>query len=73
MQIPTSPLHFIPGLLRQLQAAPGPQARSDARPAPAETPGRGRASTALRLDEAVRTLRAEGRVPPRGSLLDIQA
>ena len=29
--------------------------------------------TARTLDEAVSTLRAEGRLPPRGSLLDIRA
>lgn len=68
MQIPHNALNFISGLLRQppvtgLQPKAEPQAVSS----------RARSAIASNLEDAVRTLRAEGRIPPRGSLVDIQA
>lgn len=68
MQIPSNPLTFISGLLGQppvtgLQPKAEPQAASN----------RARSAIAPNLEDAVRTLRAQGRIPPRGSLLDIQA
>ncbi len=46
-----------------------------AKPAAASPSGAGTAglSTATTLAEAVRALRADGRLPPRGSLLDLSA
>jgi len=89
MQIPGNPLLAGPGFLNQPQpgtrqqvnpdlqakaAAPGaqiasnpvdPGARAGARSAPRAAPAT--------LEQAVRTLSAEGRLPPRGSLVDLRA
>jgi len=72
MQIPGNPLTLVSGLLRQPPLA-GLQPKADTRVAPAAAPGRARSGIAANLEDAVRTLRAQGRIPPRGSLLDIQA
>jgi hypothetical protein len=85
MQIPDTPLKFIAGLLTQPQAGsrpqidPARQAKTNAQTPPAgrrpaaAAAGLARLGTADALDQAVRTLRAEGRLPRRGSLLDITA
>ncbi len=89
MQIPKNPFSFAPGFPRASQPgarqqvndklqvkASAPGARESVRPArPAAesaggAPGLAGANT---LAEAVRALRADGRLPPRGSLLDLSA
>jgi hypothetical protein len=85
MQIPETPLKFIAGFLTQPQAGsrqqidPALQAKANAqtppsnrRPATAAA-GLLRLGSAETLDQAVQALRAEGRLPRRGSLLDISA
>jgi hypothetical protein len=88
MQIPEFPLSFGPGFLRQLQQGLRQQSGNEtqvkagavdtarpAKPAAKIPSGAGATglSTATTLAEAVRTLRADGRLPPRGSLLDFRA
>ncbi|HEX9791654.1 MAG TPA: hypothetical protein VGA60_13425 [Kiloniellales bacterium] len=83
MQIPHTPLKFIAGILTQPQAGsrshidPALPAKTDGQPRPSnrQTIAAGLAAlgTAEALDQAVRALRAEGRLPRRGSLLDISA
>ena len=88
MQIPEFPFSFGPGFLRQPQQGLRPQSGGEirveagavdtarpAKPAAKSASGGGATglSTATTLAEAVRTLRADGRLPPRGSLLDLRA
>ncbi len=85
MQIPENPFPFGSGFLRQpqpgdeLQVKAGAAGAVDtARPAgrgakSASGAGTAGLSTATTLAEAVRALRADGRLPPRGSLLDLSA
>lgn len=87
MQIPATSLKFLAGFLTQPQAGSGQQIDSTlqvkanaqtvatrVRPAARGAPGQlSQLGSAQTLDDAVRTLRAEGRLPPRGSLLDIRA
>jgi len=86
MQIPSTPLKFLAGFLTQPQAGsrqqidPALQVKANAQPVSARirssasaAPGVPQIGSAQTLDEAVRALRAEGRLPPRGSLLDIRA
>ncbi len=86
MQIPPTPLKLLAGFLAQPQAGSRPQidpaspvkanaqaAASRARPAAGAVPGLPQIASAQTLAEAVHTLRAEGRLPPRGSLVDIRA
>lgn len=86
MQIPPTPLKLLAGFLAQPQAGsrqqidPALQVKANAQPVPARirpatdaAPALSQIGAAQTLDEAVRTLRAEGRLPPRGSLLDIRA
>ena len=77
MQIPKNPIPFALGFLSQPQAG----SPSATRVAPAREPSakgvRAPDATGLAaansLDEAVRTLRADGRLPRRGSLIDLSA
>lgn len=85
MQIPDIPFLSGPGFLREPQ--PGTrqqvntelQVKAQANPAPEGTRPAGptaRAaglSSANSLDEAVRSLAADGRLPRRGSLIDLKA
>jgi len=86
MQIPDTPLKFIADLFTQPpvggrpQIEPPRQAKVNVQPAPAsprpatEAAARlSRLGAAETLDEAVQILRAKGRLPRRGSLLDIRA
>ncbi len=88
MQIPEFPLSFGPGFLRQLQQGIRQLSGSEnqvkagavdtarpAKPAAKSASGAGATglSTATTLAEAVRALRADGRLPARGSLLDLSA
>ena len=88
MQIPEFPFPFGPGFLRQpqpgvrQQTGAEPQVKAGAvdtaRPArrgakSASGVGTAGLSTATTLAEAVRALRADGRLPRRGSLLDLRA
>ncbi len=89
MQIPEFPFPFGPGFLRQPQPGIRQQAGAElqvkagavdtTRPATptaaksASGAGATGLSTATTLAEAVRALRADGRLPPRGSLLDLSA
>jgi hypothetical protein len=85
MQIPDTPLKFIAGLLTQPPAGnrpqidPARQAKATTQTPPANrrpaaaAAGLARLGTAEALDQAVQALRAEGRLPRRGSLLDITA
>ncbi len=85
MQIPPTPLKFLAGFLTQPQAGsrqqidPALQVKANAQPVSARVrpasnaPSLPQIGGAQTLDEAVRALRAEGRLPPRGSLLDIRA
>jgi hypothetical protein len=85
MQIPQFPFLNGPGILHQpqsgsrqqvnaelqvkAQAQGGPEAAR-----PAKSAARGAAvATAGSLDEAVRTLAEDGRLPRRGSLIDLKA
>ena len=80
MQIPKFPFPFGPGFLRQPQPGTRQQAGAElqvkagavdaARPARRGATG---LSTATTLAEAVRALGADGRLPRRGSLLDLSA
>ncbi len=81
MQIPKIPLPFGLGFLRQpqpgsrQQAGDEPQVKVGAVGAEKSASGAGAIglSTATTLAEAVRALRADGRLPSRGSLLDLSA
>ncbi len=88
MQVPEYPFPFGPGVPRQPQPGIRQQAGGElrfktgavdttrpARPAAKSASGAGATglSTATTLAEAVRALRADGRLPPRGSLLDLRA
>ncbi len=82
MQIPKFPFPFGPGFLRQPQPGAELQVKAGAvdtaRPArrgakSASGAGTAGLSTATTLAEAVRALRADGRLPRRGSLLDLNA
>ena len=88
MEIPAFPFKIGPGFLQEPQGAGRQQVNSDLRTkanavgAEARTagPARGQAQGGTAapvsiqgLEEAVRTLTEEGRVPPRGSLLDLSA
>ena len=88
MQIPENPFPFKLGFLRQPQPGIRQQSGGElqvkagavdtARPATraaksASGTGATGLSTATTLAEAVRALRADGRLPPRGSLLDLRA
>lgn len=88
MQIPENPFPFKLGFLRQPQPgirrqsggglrvkAGAVDAARPAKPAAKSASGAGATglSTATTLAEAVRALRADGRLPPRGSLLDLRA
>lgn len=88
MQIPENPFPFKLGFLRQPQRGIRQQSGGElrveagavdtarpAKPAAKSASGAGATglSTATTLAEAVRALRADGRVPPRGSLLDLRA
>lgn len=83
MQIPETPLKFIAGILTQPQAGSRPQidpalqAKAKAQTPPGHRPAGGggllRLGNAETLDQAVQALRADGRLPRRGSLLDITA
>jgi hypothetical protein len=89
MQIPETPLNLIAGILTQPLAgsrpqidaarqAPALQDKTQAQtPPPSRRPAGGggllRLGSAETLDQAVQALRAEGRLPRRGSLLDITA
>jgi hypothetical protein len=88
MQIPEFPFSFGPGFLRQPQSGIRQQSGAElqvkagavdaARPArrgakSASGAGATGLSTATTLAEAVRALRADGRLPRRGSLLDLSA
>ncbi len=89
MQIPNNPFSFAPGFLGRSQPgarhqvndelqvkANAPDAQEAARPArPAAESAGGAAGLAgaNTLAEAVRALRADGRLPPRGSLVDRSA
>jgi hypothetical protein len=86
MQIPPTPLKLLAGFLSQPPAGSRPQidpalqAKANAqrgsapvRPAAEAGPRLARIGANQTLAEAVSTLRAEGRLPPRGSLLDIRA
>jgi hypothetical protein len=78
MQIPKIPFPLGPGFLRQTQPGSSenqvnaPDAARPAKPA-TERAGATGLSTANTLDEAVRALRAAGRLPARGSLVDLSA
>ncbi len=86
MQIPDTPLKFIAGLLARPPVSSGRQidpalhskviahrTPAGARPAVDLAARLSRLGAAGTLDEAVQSLRAEGRLPRRGSLLDIRA
>ncbi len=88
MQIPEFPFSFGPGFPRQPQSGIRQQSGAElqvkagavdaARPArlgakSASGAGATGLSTATTLAEAVRALRADGRLPRRGSLLDLSA
>ena len=77
MQIPNNPIAFALDFLSR----PQPGSLGAAQVAPAREPSakgvRASDATGLAgansLDEAVRTLRADGRLPRRGSLIDLSA
>ncbi len=77
MQIPKNPIPIALGFLSRLQ--PGSPGAAHVAPArePSATGVRAPDATGLAaansLDEAVRTLRADGRLPRRGSLIDLSA
>ena len=77
MQIPKNPIPFALGFLSRPQ--PGSPGAAHVAPArePSATGVRAPDATGLAaansLDEAVRTLRADGRLPRRGSLIDLSA
>ncbi len=85
MQIPENPFPFKLGFLRQpqpdirQQSGGGLRVKAGAvdaaRPTAKSASGAGATglSTATTLAEAVRALGADGRLPPRGSLLDLRA
>ncbi len=86
MQIPKFPFSFGPGFPRQPQSGIRQQSGAElqvkagavdaARPArrgAKSASGATGLSTATTLAEAVRALRADGRLPRRGSLLDLSA
>ncbi len=78
MQIPNIPFLSGPGFLREPQPGTRQQVNSElqvkakAQRAPAG-PGATGVSAANSLDEAVRSLAADGRLPRRGSLIDLKA
>jgi hypothetical protein len=77
MQIPKNPIPVALGFLSR--AHPGSPGAAHAAPArePSAKGVRGPDATGLAaansLDEAVRALRADGRLPRRGSLIDLSA
>jgi hypothetical protein len=89
MQIPKFPFLSGPGILHQpqpgsrqqvntelqikAQAQPPAQPRGGPEAARPANSGIHRASGANTLEEAVRTLAADGRLPRRGSLVDLKA
>ena len=74
MQILENPFPFGLGFLRQPQPGIRQQAGDELQvKAGAVDTARPAKPTAATLAEAVRALRADGRLPPRGSLLDLRA
>ncbi len=83
MQIPNNPFPFAAGFPRRPQVNDELQVKSNApdaqevarpaRPAAKSTGGAAGLAGAITLAEAVRALRADGRLPPRGSLVDLSA
>ena len=84
MQIPKFPFLSGPGILHQPQSGSRQQVNTELQVKAQAQPGGGpeaarpansgihRASGANTLEEAVRTLAADGRLPRRGSLVDLK-
>ncbi len=77
MQIPKNSVPFALGFLSRPQADSPSAAHAAPAREPSATGVRAPDATGLAaansLDEAVRTLRADGRLPRRGSLIDLSA